>query len=533
MPSSVCFKTDSFLYHKSRVPFLVYSGGNDPPTDVDARNGDLFSSGESVWVKTEWGWEAGIAHGNVKARTCYPNFTDRVLDRTDSGDYRWVAGSTFRSRKHRMTGRDTEDIVQQIRIPISMAQDECVGSRPVSRLRVHSHVVKGECLDAFFFFFSLFRCVHRTSLCLLCIVCHLIVFIYLLFYFDEQGRLNAWLKELKNEWVNKFCSKRSSVAQGIHVLDALLSLHYEVPIFSTFDPCPEIFAGGRRPTMKHVASDMLNCPDADPHDVYRGARCESGEATDAGFVATVYSGLCPSEWASSSRLHSIISVPAQPEGMQLCRLRIPDTIKTDTLCEEDENGPVWTSSFCLAGSFTDVRFSDRAARLITNVDCDILWLFWPATPHNLSWWDRHCVQTSVGVKTVDAILEMHGLELLHARGLQAFVLPPYHLHATLALKTSAYASVSLWGPRWWEQSRQGLEWEVERVADHQSRGVSLEHTESTFLAQEKCLKIWRETAGKSCGRLSAVKVCEWVASMEKFMGDMLETVCTLRQQRTG
>jgi hypothetical protein len=101
MSTSIQFRSESFLYRGQRVPFLVYNGGDSPPEIAEARSGDLFSSGDTVWVKNEWGWEIGVADGMAKSRTRYPNFTDRILDRTDDGIYQWVASSTFRSRKHR------------------------------------------------------------------------------------------------------------------------------------------------------------------------------------------------------------------------------------------------------------------------------------------------------------------------------------------------------------------------------------------------------------------------------------------------
>jgi hypothetical protein len=109
MSASVQFRSESFLYRRRRIPFLVYSGGDRPPTIAEAKSGDLFSSGDVVWVKNEWGWEIGVADGKAKSRTRYPNFTDRVLDRTDDG-YRWVASSTFRSRKHRILNKDHRNI---------------------------------------------------------------------------------------------------------------------------------------------------------------------------------------------------------------------------------------------------------------------------------------------------------------------------------------------------------------------------------------------------------------------------------------
>lgn len=102
----VQFRSDSFLYHRRRIPFLIYSGGDHPPTITEARSGDLLLSGDMVWVKTEWGWEIGVADGKAKSRTRYPNFTDRILDRTDDGGYRWVVSSTFRSRKHRVLNKN-------------------------------------------------------------------------------------------------------------------------------------------------------------------------------------------------------------------------------------------------------------------------------------------------------------------------------------------------------------------------------------------------------------------------------------------
>ena len=109
MSISVQFRLESFLYHKQRIPFLVYSGGDQPPTIAEAKSGDLFSSGDMVCVKNEWGWEIGVADRKAKSCTHYPNFTDCILDHTDDG-YHWVASSTFRSCKHRILNKDYRNI---------------------------------------------------------------------------------------------------------------------------------------------------------------------------------------------------------------------------------------------------------------------------------------------------------------------------------------------------------------------------------------------------------------------------------------
>jgi hypothetical protein len=136
MSASVQFRSESFLYRRRRVPFLVYSGGDRPPAIAEAKSGDLFSSGDTVWVKNEWGWEIGVADGRAMARTRYPNFTDRVLDRTDNG-YRWVASSTFRSRKHRTLNKNQTDTRSHNDNPLVLDPD-LSGVQPDNRCK-HSN----------------------------------------------------------------------------------------------------------------------------------------------------------------------------------------------------------------------------------------------------------------------------------------------------------------------------------------------------------------------------------------------------------
>jgi len=119
------------------------------------------------------------------------------------------------------------------------------------------------------------------------------------------------------------------------------------------------------------------------------------------------------------------------------------------VCEEDESGPLWNSSLCLMGSLADVHLDCCGiTQLVVNIQCNQLWLLWPATAHNLSWWSIH-VQSSHEISTVDAINGMCGLEMLYAKEPQAFILPPYHFHAVITFDTSIHAKVSLWGFRGW------------------------------------------------------------------------------------
>ena len=107
MPSSIQFRSCSFTHRNKRIPFLVYSGGDHPDAVTEAQSGDLFLFEGVAWVRTEWGWEIGVAEGDTKYRTRYPNFTDRILDRTKDGSYRWISCSTYRTHKHRALIKNT------------------------------------------------------------------------------------------------------------------------------------------------------------------------------------------------------------------------------------------------------------------------------------------------------------------------------------------------------------------------------------------------------------------------------------------
>jgi hypothetical protein len=186
-----------------------------------------------------------------------------------------------------------------------------------------------------------------------------------------------------------------------------------------------------------------------------------GGITKAQFLACLAQAPYLGENTPNTRLFSVLGLPFQREGLRMCGLTLPPEIKKRALVDEQEDGLRWRTSICPAGTFTDLHYDHHGCtQLMVGISTRKLWLIWPPTPKNLEWWSGFRARTPTGTEALDAIKHMERLTLHHQQGLNAFFLPPYHLHAALTFETSAHCVVTFWDiPSWEDFSRVGLEWE--------------------------------------------------------------------------
>ena len=339
---------------------------------------------------------------------------------------------------------------------------------------------------------------------------------------------NAWLKGLKEEWTDTRSNTPPSMTEGTSIMDALLALPFEISQFPTFNPHHEIFASGKKPTLNDVISDMLArsglglCTDG------RSAYQETHDQSEAGLIASLLSNSCPINWNLSIRYCGVVAIPFRPEGMQTCNFQIPRFLQEDAIFDKPEGEYAWVSSLCLAGSLTNIHVDYiGTARLIVNIQCNMLWLLWPATSYNLGWWDAHHRHKSDVAVTIKAIEEMERLELLHAWGQQAFVLPPYHFYAIIALDNSAYASISFLGFRWWEWSKRGLEWNIERASTFSSNDSA---ADDIISVQREGLRQWASIIEKFPDHRRTSGIRRWIREMDTNVLDMAIFINDKRQR---
>ena len=316
---------------------------------------------------------------------------------------------------------------------------------------------------------------------------------------------------LQRKWtdvaVNSLCT-----ARGLSILDALLLFPDEIPIISTFDPRPEIFADGRNITPYNMISELLRT-ECSSYSINRDVCNETIEISRAELVAALPITQRPTS--------------PRPDDIRICNFRIPRDIGMHAVCEEDESGPLWNSSLCLMGSLADIHLDCCGiTQLIVNIQCNQLWLLWPATAHNLSWWSIH-IQSSHEISTVDAINGMCGLEMLYVKEPQAFILPPYHFHAVITFDTSIHAKVSLWGFQWLEQFRRGFKWVIDFATNYQRYDISSEEAERMLVsAQKNGLDGWMTVAKTFSDQPHADELRDWVASAAEGIQNALMIIHT-------
>jgi hypothetical protein len=309
-------------------------------------------------------------------------------------------------------------------------------------------------------------------------------------------------------------------------LDVLLSRSSEIPVFPILDSCDDIYSGSLKPTVEHVVTD-ISCYPGETIDVHdAGARTIVSGLSKAAFVANNVLVSCPKEWTPSSRLYNVLKLPSQPSGTQQCQLDIPHLYRDDAFAEANGEQLAWVSSLHAAGSLTELRVDYHgSAQLILNVKCDELWLLWPATERNLRWWGLHHGHRSDDDVTYRAVAELEDLHLLHATGPQAFILPPYHLHAVLAFDVSAHMGIPLWGYPWWETSREGIEWEILWAINYSLYGFSARDAENVLITIKKQgLDSWNQILRRFPDHRLAADVGGWLTTMIERVQNALDTI---------
>lgn len=331
---------------------------------------------------------------------------------------------------------------------------------------------------------------------------------------------------LRERWTDVVVGS-SCAAQGLSILDALLAFPNRIPLVSTFDPHHEIFIENQIPTLDRVISDLLDQTEFDRYDINRDVCGEAVRISKTELVTALSSAPRTTERALPLQPRSIISLSPRSNGIRVCNLRIPRDIGMHSIFEEDKDGPLWNSSLCLTGSLADVHLNCRGTtQLVVNVQCNQLWLFWPATARNLAWWNTLYAQSSHKVGTVDAIREMHGLEVLYARGPQAFILPPYHFHAVVTFDTSIHANILLWGFQWLEPFQRGFKWVIDFATNYRHYNISSEEAESMLNSTQKDLNRWREVAEIIPEQPQADALRVWLVSAAEDVQNALEILHT-------
>lgn len=286
---------------------------------------------------------------------------------------------------------------------------------------------------------------------------------------------NEWIADLRDEWNRVPLSCLPRAKDGLLLLNALAEYPSPIPLYDQAVPFDKV-CKGQKPTLSHVMQDLLLVDEDKLSITDAGQRHVSeGGITKAQLLACLIQMPSIREYSSTTRLYSALDLHFQKGGSHLCGLVIPAEISKCALVDQDETGLCWGTSLCSAGMLTDIHYDYHGpAQLMVGISTRKLWLIWPPTHNNLEWWSGFRARTPTGVETLDAVKHMEGLTLLYQRGINAFILPPYHLHAVLTFETSAHCGVTFWNLQSWKDfSQYGLEWEYSCMKDYLSKGYGL------------------------------------------------------------
>lgn len=338
---------------------------------------------------------------------------------------------------------------------------------------------------------------------------------------------NECLVALRKQWTN-IAVGSSCTTLGLSILDALLSFPDRIPSIPTSDPRPEIFVEGQNITLNDIVSDLIAQTRCDFYDVKYDVCDETVGVSRTELIAALPSTLRPTNCTLPLQSYSVSTLASRPNSIREYNFRIPKDVGMHAVYEEDEGRPLWNSSLCLTGSLADIHLDYcGTTRLVVNIQCNQLWLLWPATPHNLAWWNKSCMRSSHKVSTVDAIKGMRGLEMLHANGPQAFILPPYHFHTVITFDTSAHASISLWGFRWSDQFRRGFKWVIDFATNYQGYNTSSEEVEKILISiQQTGLDGWMAVAETFSEQPQADELRNWVTFAAENIQSALSIIRT-------
>jgi hypothetical protein len=273
---------------------------------------------------------------------------------------------------------------------------------------------------------------------------------------------------------------------------------------------------GQAPTMEHIVADLIRAQDLNvvDQDVGHGTQSHKEQV----IVSMWKAGFASSE-NSDVKLFTVPDLPFHPEGSGKCGIGLAKRFFDLAVPDTDSPKGSWSSTLCPPGSITDLHWDYHGgSQVILGVCTNKLWLFWPPTKSNLSWWKNHNLRPTTSFNTVEAIHHLEGLTFLHQRGRQAFFMPPYHIHAVMTFEVSAHSGTPIWDFKDWKDTAKTVtEWECDWARDYFDHGYSESDAHMTFEYLLHAMKRWDKlhkklVKSKRGSKPDLVEFGDWVKS---------------------
>jgi hypothetical protein len=119
------------------------------------------------------------------------------------------------------------------------------------------------------------------------------------------------------------------------------------------------------------------------------------------------------------------------------------------------------------------------------------------------------------------IEELEGLQLIHMKGKETFVLP-HTLHCVLTFEVSVHARTQIWSFNLFNDSKRIMEWETRRAINYDTNGYNYEDAVDLFKdIQGIGVQKYKELAKAFPEHPRAPEVLSWATQMERKIIDSL------------
>jgi hypothetical protein len=279
--------------------------------------------------------------------------------------------------------------------------------------------------------------------------------------------------------------------------------------------------------MEHVVTDLIHVDENKIVIVDQSAGYGTGAHKEQVLVSMWRSEHAKAD-DSDVKLYSIPDLPFHEKGSAKCDINLPKCFLERAVVDAENGKDTWSTTFCPPGSITDIHWDYHgASQVMLGISTRKLWLLWPPTQKNLEWWRKHNTRQATGSDTLEAIQKLEGLNVVYQKGRQAFLMPPFHLHAVLTFEVSAHCGTAIWDHDSWKNTaRQVTEWEYSWARDYFQNGFSQEDAQQTFLYLNHSISRWDKLHKKLVKKNTVSKsdlkeLGEWVKTFQKKLSQGL------------
>jgi len=273
-----------------------------------------------------------------------------------------------------------------------------------------------------------------------------------------------WIIDIYKKWNSTSIVPHTTHIVGKDILEELM--HSELPISKRpIDASCMTLLGppertGLSPSLTTLMQDVIDAQEIHYHNFSKDT---GTDLTKGEFMASWIDNLA--DPSAKNDLVAVTQVGFTPKGLGGCHFLLPDKSCV---------GGDWTSTLTSPGCITHPHVDYYGSRqYLVHFKGQKLWLLWPPTERNLSWYRERHIANMDHHRTLLAIRELEGLQLcLFSGDEEAFVLQPHVIHACISLSVCGHSGIPTCQLSHYDESVPFMKWGVDWIKSGPTRGLS-------------------------------------------------------------